>query len=44
VIFILAPPAANEATIAIAATKIADAPARIAFRIVRPPIEIALSQ
>jgi hypothetical protein len=41
VIFILAPPAANEA---IAARKIANAPATIAFRIIRPPIEIALSR
>src|SRR5438132_13588551 len=40
-IFILAPPAANEA---IAASRIADAPAIIPFRIVRPPVEIALSR
>jgi hypothetical protein len=40
VIFILAPPAANEA---IAASKVADTPTIIAFRIVRPPVEIALS-
>src|SRR5437867_10467789 len=41
VIFILPPPAAN---VAIAASKIADAPAIITFRIDRPPIEIALSR
>src|SRR5882724_11242366 len=41
VIFILAPPAANEA---MAATKIANAPAIIGFCIVRPPVEIALSR
>ena len=41
VIFILAPPAANEA---IAASKIADAPAIIAFRIVRPAVELALTR
>jgi hypothetical protein len=40
VIFILAPPA-NEA---IAASKIADAPAIIAFRMVRPAVEIALTR
>jgi hypothetical protein len=39
-IFILAPPA----TEAIAASKIADSPAIIRFRIVRPPIEIALNR
>src|SRR5436305_3015141 len=41
VIFILAPPAANE-TIAAKAT--ANAPAIIAFCIIRPPVEIALSR
>src|SRR5436190_4020899 len=40
VIFTLAPPAANEA---IAATATTDAPAIIAFCIIRPPVEIALS-
>src|SRR5436189_3750842 len=41
VIFILAPPAANEA---IAASKMADGPAIIAFRIDRPSVEIALNR
>jgi hypothetical protein len=41
VTFILAPPAANEA---IAVSKIATAPLVIGFRIVRPPIEIALNR
>ncbi len=41
VIFILAPPAAN---VAIAASKIADAPARIAFCIDRPSVEIAVNR
>src|SRR6266508_6113968 len=41
VTFILAPSAANEA---ITASKIADPAAIIAFRIVRPPVEIALSR
>jgi hypothetical protein len=41
VIFILAPPAANEAT---ATRAIASAPAMIAFCIIRPRLEIALNR
>src|SRR5256886_16706881 len=41
VIFILAPPAANEV---IGASKIADALAIIPFRIVTPPVQIALTR